>query len=166
MRKYSQQQRSIIPAVINDRFIIAERGATAVEFALIAPTLLLLTLGAIDLGRFLYYYQSSYFYTDQISRVMIIALADKPNVDPSVVLEDRLQEIYSQGYTVTFGPALTEDTFCREGTEQWIEKRSFTISREFNAAYRAIFNFGQPFLINHSREIGYRVGGASVSCEE
>ena len=85
----------------------ARRGASAIEFAMIAPLMILFTFGLIELGRFMLVKQTATHATREGARIAV-----RPTSDSNDVLErvnEELALLAIENATVEIEPSSIED---------------------------------------------------------
>jgi Flp pilus assembly protein TadG len=106
-----------------------ERGATAVEFALVAPVFLLFVLGIMDLGRLFYIKNIMQYAVEQAARYVMV----NPTISQTAL------ETYAENQAATL---FSEITFTADapGTDVVGEVTYRTISADYT------FNYMMPLM--------------------
>lgn len=122
------------------RFAKDETGATALEFALLAVPLLMLTFGIVEFGRALFLQQSLSYATDKAARTLYVS----PNATQSslaALIEDNL--FLADPARLTVAVCTSTDSTCAVAAGSTVagaKARKLTVSYDFQTVIPALID--------------------------
>jgi Flp pilus assembly pilin Flp len=88
-----------------------QRGAAAIEFAIVSAVFFMLLLGAIEMGRLLWTWNAAAEATRLGARMAVVCDINEPNIITR--MQQRLGYLQSSNVTLTYLPAGCTDANCR-----------------------------------------------------